>query len=181
VNEPRQAITIRRPRPDDAAAMVAIMGDVEVLPALLQLPYPTEAMWRKRIEEMATGPAAAELFIVAERGGEVIGNAGVHPLTPVRRRHAAGIGMAVARHAQGQGVGTALMRAIVDWADNWAQLLRLELTVYTDNAAAQALYRKFGFVLEGTHRAYALRDGVYVDAHCWARLHPRPPALPGQA
>ena len=157
--------------------MVGIMGDAEVLSGLLQLPHPTEAMWKKRIEEMPVGPTSAELFIVAERGGEVVGNAGVHPPAHVRRRHAAGIGMAVARHAQGQGVGTALMVAIVDWADNWAQLLRLELTVYTDNAAAVALYRKFGFEVEGTHRAYAIRDGAYVDALAMARLHPNPPSL----
>jgi len=157
--------------------MVAIMGDLQVFPGLLQLPYPTEAAWKKRIDEMPTGPTSAELFIVAERGGEVVGNAGCHPPPHVRRRHTAGVGMAVAQHAQGQGVGTALMAAIVDWADNWAQLLRLELTVYTDNAAAIALYRKFGFVEEGVHRAYAIRDGGYVDALAMARLHPRPPQL----
>jgi putative acetyltransferase len=51
------------------------------------------------------------------------------------------------------------------------------LTVYTDNAGAIALYRKFGFVDEGVHRAFALRDGVYVDALAMARLHPNPPRL----
>ena len=172
------AIVIRRPRPDDAAALTAIMGDIEILPGLLQLPYPTEATWRKRIEETPVGATTAELFVVAERGGVVVGNAGMHPIANVRRRHAAGIGMAVARDAQGQGVGTALMAALVDWADNWAQLLRLELTVFTDNAAGIALYRKFGFEVEGTQRAYALRAGVYVDALALARLHPRPPSLP---
>ena len=171
------SILIRRPRPDDAAAMVAIMGDREVLPGLLQLPYPTEAAWKKRIDEMPTGATTAELFIVAERGGVVVGNAGVNPLAHVRRRHAAGIGMAVARAAQGQGVGSAMMAAIVDWADNWAQLLRLELDVYSDNTGGIALYRKFGFEIEGTHRAYALRDGVYVDSLAMARLHPKPPLL----
>jgi L-phenylalanine/L-methionine N-acetyltransferase len=177
VPEPKK-IVIRRPRPEDAAAILATMDDPDVLPGLLQLPYATEAMWKKRIEEMPVGPTTAELFIVAERGGEVVGNAGVHPLQHVRRRHAAGIGMAVAKQAQGHGVGTALMAAIVDWADNWAQLLRLELTVYTDNAAAQVLYRKFGFEVEGTHRAYAIRNGVYVDTLAMARLHPNPPRLP---
>lgn len=161
--------------------MVATMGDEAVFAGLLQLPYPTEAMWRKRIEEMPTGHTTQELFLVAERGGLVVGNAGVMPMQPVRRRHAAHLGMAVAREAQGQGVGSALMAAMVDWADNWAQLLRLELTVYTDNAPAIALYRKFGFVLEGTMQAFALRNGVYVDTHCMARLHPNPPRLPQPA
>jgi L-phenylalanine/L-methionine N-acetyltransferase len=179
VSAPKHQVLVRRPRPEDAAAILATMNDPAVAAGLLQLPHATEAMWRKRIEEMPTGPTTAELFLVAERGGEVVGNAGVHPLPHVRRRHAASIGIAVARHVQGQGVGTALMSALIDWADNWAQLLRLELTVYTDNEAGLALYRKFGFVAEGTHRAFAMRDGLYVDAVCMARLHPRPPALLG--
>jgi putative acetyltransferase len=178
VPEAGAPILIRRPRPDDAAAVAATMNDPAVLAGLLQMPHATEAMWRKRIEEMPSGPTTAELFIVAERGGRVVGNAGVHPFAHVRRNHAAGIGLAVVRDAQGQGVGTALMAALIDWADQWARLLRLELTVYSDNAAAIVLYRKFGFVHEGTHRAYALRDGVYVDALCMARLHPKPPRLP---
>jgi putative acetyltransferase len=87
-------------------------------------------------------------------------------------------GLSVAREFQRRGVGSALMAAICDYADHWAGVLRLELTVYTDNEAAIALYRKFGFVIEGTHRAYALRNGEYADAYAMARLHPRPPALP---
>lgn len=154
------------------------MSDPAVMPGLLQLPHATESMWRKRIEEMPVGPTTGELFLVAELDGTVVGNAGVHPLQHVRRRHAAGIGMAVNSSAQGRGVGHALMTAITDWADRWAQILRLELTVYSDNARAIALYQRHGFVHEGTHRAYALRDGVYVDAHCMARLHPNPPRLP---
>ena len=157
--------------------MMSIMGDPLVLPGLLQLPYPTEAQWKKRIEEMPVGPTTAELFVVAERGGVVVGNAGVHPIPHVRRQHCAGIGMAVACSAQGQGVGRALMAALIDWADNWTPLLRLELTVYTDNAVAIALYGKFGFELEGTHRAFGLRNGVFADVHAMARLHPNPPAL----
>jgi len=67
-------------------------------------------------------------------------------------------------------VGTALLAAAIDIADNWMGYRRLELTVYTDNAAAIALYRKFGFEIEGTHRGYAFRNGAYVDAHTMARL-----------
>ena len=35
-----------------------------------------------------------------------------------------------------------------------------------------ALYRKFDFAIEGMCRAYAFRDGRYVDAYLMARLHP---------
>jgi putative acetyltransferase len=88
-----------------------------------------------------------------------------------------GLGISVAGSRQGQGVGSALMQALCDYADNWLALLRIELTVYTDNAAAIALYRKFGFETEGTMRGYGLRDGQYVDVFAMARLHPNPPGI----
>src|SRR5207248_8639625 len=57
-------------------------------------------------------------------------------------------------------------------ADGWLNYQRLELSVYTDNLAAMHLYRKFEFAIEGTCRAYAFRDGGYVDAYQMARMHP---------
>jgi L-phenylalanine/L-methionine N-acetyltransferase len=172
------AITVRRARVSDAAAYARIMSHPEVMPQLLQLPFNDEEMWKARLADFLS-PGKADLSLVAELDGEVVGNAGLHPAGPaLRRRHAMGLGMAVHPQAQGRGVGSALMQALCDYADRWAQVLRLELTVYTDNERAIALYRKFGFEHEGTHRAYALRDGVYVDVHAMARLHPAPPRLP---
>lgn len=57
-------------------------------------------------------------------------------------------------------------------------MLRTELTVFADNKPVIALYRKFGFVHEGTHRAYALRNGRYADVLSMARLRPCPPQWP---
>ena len=54
--------------------------------------------------------------------------------------------MAVHDDWAGRGVGTALMQAALDLADNWLGLTRVELTVWADNQAALALYRKAGFV-----------------------------------
>jgi putative acetyltransferase len=80
------------------------------------------------------------------------------------------LGMAVPKRFQGKGVGTALMQALVDLADKWLPVTRIELTVFTDNERAIGLYKRFGFEIEGTHRAYALRDGKYVDTHAMARM-----------
>jgi L-phenylalanine/L-methionine N-acetyltransferase len=62
------------------------------------------------------------------------------------------------------------MEAALDLADNWLDLTRVELSVYTDNAAAVALYKKFGFEIEGTRRRYAFRNGEYADAYSMARI-----------
>jgi putative acetyltransferase len=85
------------------------------------------------------------------------------------------LGIAVAPSHWRCGVGRALMEGLLHWADNWAGVLRVELTVFTDNASAIRLYQRHGFVIEGTHRGYALRDGVLADVHAMARLHPQPP------
>jgi putative acetyltransferase len=78
--------------------------------------------------------------------------------------------MAVRDDWRGRGVGTKLMEAALDLADNWLGLTRLDLRVFVANDAAIALYRKFGFEMEGTHERFALRAGEYADAHVMARL-----------
>jgi L-phenylalanine/L-methionine N-acetyltransferase len=62
------------------------------------------------------------------------------------------------------------MNALIEVADNWLGLSRLELTVFVDNEPAVKLYRKLGFVVEGTHRKFALREGEHVDCYVMARV-----------
>jgi L-phenylalanine/L-methionine N-acetyltransferase len=170
-------ITIRRVRTSDAESLALLMSEPELLGSLLQLPYPSVEAWRTRLAEW-DAPGRHDLMLVADHEGRVVGSAGLHPASPaLRRRHAMMLGISVAKDWQRQGIGTRLMAALLDAADRWLGCLRVELTVYTDNAAAIALYRKFGFEPEGTHRAFALRDGCYVDAHAMARLHPNPPSI----
>ena len=173
-------ITIRRGTPNDAAAMAQQMSAPEVFAGLLQMPYPTEAQWRQKLEEL-NAPGKVDLLLVGVRGadGVMVGSAGLHPVSSsLRRRHVMSLGIQVAVEAQRQGVGRALMMALLDYADNWAQVLRLELNVYADNAAAIRLYELCGFSREGRMMAYALRGGVYVDSLVMGRLHPQPPSLP---
>ena len=78
--------------------------------------------------------------------------------------------MSVHDDFQNRGVGSALMAAMVDLADNWLGLRRIELEVWTDNAPAVHLYEKFGFKIEGRGRQFARRAGQLVDAYYMARL-----------
>jgi len=171
------SITVRHATVQDAAAYARIMGDPAVYPGLMQMPYTNEELWRTRLTE-STAPGKTDLLLVAELNGAVVGTTGLHPVSAhMRRRHVWMLGISVLPEVQGRGVGSALMAALCDYADNWVGALRLELDVYTDNERAMALYRKFGFVLEGTHRGYALRDGRYADCYSMARIHPKPPGI----
>lgn len=164
-------ITVRHAEPGDYEALHRIMGGPKAAAGTLQLPLQSAEAWRKRLAE----PPEGLYMLVACADGEVVGNLGLetYPNRP-RLRHAGAIGMAVRDDWQGKGVGSALMRRALDLADNWLNLSRVELTVYVDNAAGIALYEKFGFEMEGTHRRYAFRDGGFVDAYSMARLKGQP-------
>jgi putative acetyltransferase len=160
-------VSIRHAEPDDYEALHKIFSGPRVIEGTLQLPLPSAEMWRKRISEKPESLYA----LVACADGEVVGDLGLETYpTRWRRRHVGEIGMAVRDDWQGRGIGTALMEAALDLADNWLNLTRIELEVYTDNTAAIALYKKFGFEIEGTHRCFAFRGGKFVDAYSMARL-----------
>ena len=164
--KPAAQVVVRRAEPGDYEAFWRIFQDESAYSGTLQNPHPSREEWRRRLAE----PPEGDFIFAACVGPEVVGNAGLHHFKQSRRAHAMHLGMAVRDDFQGRGVGSALMRALVDFADGWLNVTRLELTVYTDNARAIALYRKFGFVIEGTHKGYALRGGRHVDAHCMARI-----------
>ncbi len=159
--------TIRRAEPRDYEAMTRLFQGPRVVWGTLQLPYPSEEFWRKRMAE----PAEGYISLVACIGDDLVGELGLmtFPNAP-RRRHAAKLGMAVHDDWQGKGIGSALMQAAVDMADKWLNILRLELEVYTDNEPAIRLYKKFGFTIEGKLRCFGYRDGKFVDVYTMARI-----------
>jgi putative acetyltransferase len=160
-------IVIRHVEPSDYEALHRIFSGPKVIRGTLQLPFPSAERWRKRLAD----PPEGLYSLVASVDGEVVGTLGLHtfPDRP-RRRHVGQIGMAVRDDWHGKGVGTALMEAAIDLADNWLNLTRLELIVFVDNTAAIGLYEKLGFTTEGTLVNYAFRDGEYVDCFAMAQV-----------
>ena len=77
--------------------------------------------------------------------------------------------MAIAVEAshQRRGLGTWLMQTALEWAKR-EKIVRLELTVATENAAAIGLYKAQGFVEEGTKRKSFMLDGRLADEYLMA-------------
>ena len=156
---------IRAARADDFYDIYEIFACPGVVRNTLQLPY--ESLDRRR--DWLQNRAPDEYMLVAEVEGKVVGS-----ISLSRRRnrlaHVAGLGMAVHDDYQGKGIGTALLGAALDLADNWLNIRRVELDVFTDNLTAIRMYEKFGFETEGIRKALAFREGNYVDAYHMARL-----------
>lgn len=165
VIEPLPSLAIRAIRPGDAEAVTVMQGLPGFRWGTMRLPYPSLEDVRGWIERKPPGSTR----LVAVMGAEIVGVAGLEQFAG-RRAHVGSVHMGVHDNWTAQGIGTALLAALVDLADGWLGLRRLELTAFADNAPALALYRRFGFVPEGRHSAYALRGGVYEDAVSMARL-----------
>ena len=158
-------VEIRAVNEDDCDDLLKVWSCRGVARGTLQTPFLSLDRQKARLREL---PEDGH-HLVAEVDGRVVGSI-ILICGKGRRRHTGSIGMGVHDDFQGRGVGTALLEAVLDLADNWLDLKRVELTVYTDNEPAIRLYEKAGFVVEGTHRAYAVRDGELVDSHSMARL-----------
>jgi L-phenylalanine/L-methionine N-acetyltransferase len=164
--------TVRPAEPADFPAIQRIFSGPLAAAGTLNIPLEPGEARRRRMESPQPGSYP---LVACAPDGEVVGNLGLHVSQRARRSHVAELGMAVRDDWQGRGVGSALMAAACDLADNWLQVSRIELTVYSDNGPAVALYKKFGFEVEGTLRRYAFRHGAYVDAYAMARLRPLEP------
>ena len=159
-------ITIRTADPSDAEAILKCYTAPLAARNTLRIPYRS----LESVREQLTKSGEGDHLLVAEIEGEVVGVIGLHTSSRPRVNHKAEVGMMVRDDWKGKGVGAALMQAVIELADKWLNLTRIELTVFTDNESAIALYRKFGFEIEGTLRKYAFRDGEFVDAFAMGRI-----------
>lgn len=158
-------VTIRGQEADDWEGIAALRNCPGVIHGTLQLPYQSRDMVREKVENVPPG----RYMIVAVVEEQVVGQLGIQVETG-RRAHSAHLGMMVHDDFQGQGIGSALLMAAIDLAENWLNLSRIELEVFVDNEPALKLYRKFGFEIEGTLKDFAFRDGKYVDTYTMARI-----------
>lgn len=161
----RSEIDIRALELEDARELARLQAMPGYRFGTLRPPFPSVASVRRHLEQLS----ADDLLLGAFIGERLVGSGGLHRMAG-RRRHVATLGMGVADDLNGQGVGTALLRALIDAADNWLDIRRIELTVFFDNASAIRLYERHGFEREGLMRAAALREGRYVDVIAMARL-----------
>jgi L-phenylalanine/L-methionine N-acetyltransferase len=168
-----EGLVVRALRPGDAEALHALNQGPTVVWGNAQGPYSSLAQTREWIAS-AVSPA---LMIGAWVGETMVGQADLHP-QKLRRAHVGEIGISVRDGWQGRGIGAHLMGQILDHADNWLGLRRLELRVFAGNERAIALYRQCGFEVEARLRGAVLRAGVLIDAFLMARLRDPLPLAP---
>ena len=82
-----------------------------------------------------------------------------------------GVSIAIgeAKH-RGKGYGYEVMQLILRFAFDELNLHRVQLTVFSYNEPAIALYERLGFQREGVHREHLQRDGRRYDMYLYGLL-----------
>ncbi|MGN0628472.1 MAG: GNAT family N-acetyltransferase [Oscillospiraceae bacterium] len=162
---------IRPVRIEDAEQLNALRRQPETARTMLAIPSERVDRSENFIKNLDMYSHEFVAVTVLPGGSEkLIGIAGINVKKSPRMNHCADLGICVDKNCWGQGIGSALMEQLLDLADNWLRLVRVELTVDFDNERAISLYEKYGFEREGVQRKACVRDGEYIDLIMMSRI-----------
>ena len=160
--------TVRFVEERDARAVHEIFCAEPTLIGTMRLPIQSAEATAKRL---AYDPLIHAM--VALKDETVVGFAELITNDAPRHKHCGELNM-ICIHPDwhGKGVARFLMERVIDMADNWLNLHRISLSVWTDNTRAIALYEQYGFKHEGVMPDYVFRKGAYIDAIHMGRIRP---------
>jgi RimJ/RimL family protein N-acetyltransferase len=165
--------TIREAQPSDAKQLIAYVQrlaeepDVDIPLAPGEFNLTVEEEKQILADRMASDNS---IMLVAEVGGQIVGQLGCKGGKRKATRHVVTLGMSVHRGWRNQGIGSALMARAIEWAKSTRLVTRIELNVFVRNEMAIHLYEKFGFQVEGRRRRAVYLDGEFVDDYIMALL-----------
>jgi len=119
---------------------------------------------RAAFEQKIVDLGSSGRYVVAEKEGKVVGHALLDPMQLEAISHVFRLTIVVHPGFLGRGIGAALMRDLIDWAEQTPRVGKIELLVRATNERAVRLYSKLGFVEEGRFRnRVRLPNGSFVD------------------
>ena len=161
-----QEVVIRKAKKEDAQAIIDFFNMVggesdNLLFGANEFGKTLEQ--EEQLIEKVSDSNTAGLFI-AFIGSEIASVANLS--NPYRKRiaHTCDIGMAVKKKFWDIGVGSAMTRALIEFAKASKQIEIIGLGVRIDNIAAQGLYRKMGFVEIGRYPKFFKIEDEYFDS-----------------
>ena len=164
-------VSVRRATTNDARALIELLGHlaVETDFMVVTAPHPRRDLTAVVDYLRASAQSMTNVTFVALADSKIVGM-----LVTSGDPHPAKIGtidvdLGVRVDWHRRGLGRSLLSAAEDWAVN-QRVRRLQLRVMTHNAPAIALYKSFGFEIEGTLRDHLKIKDRYVDQYVMAKL-----------
>lgn len=152
-------ITIRKAELRDAASIIKAEQEIAQEPGFF-CSQPSELSEQNVKNTIESSNA---VYFVAECNGNIAGHAflEIPPLQSLK--HIAQLNIAVHKGFQNRGVGTQLMKRIIEWTKESESIEKIELNVRASNTQAIALYKKMGFLEEGCLKRHVKTGNGYID------------------
>ncbi len=161
-------LLIRQARASDAAALLKhVEGMTNESDFTTWMPGEFSLTEEQEAELMEQYRAdETKLFMVAIMADVIAGTLNFSAGNREKLRHRGQFGVGVRKHAWGNGIGGHLMDTLIAWALDGGVIKKINLQVREDNVRAIDLYRRKGFVLEGTLSREIAEDGEFFAVHC---------------
>jgi RimJ/RimL family protein N-acetyltransferase len=161
-----EKLIIRTAAPDDAQAAldlahIILTEDLYNIRTLEEFKMTVEAE-REWIQSHLDNPG--QIILIAELKGCVVGMLGFENSSRKRLAHRGTLHMSVHPQHRRNGIGTALLQSLLEWAQKNPVIEKVKLAVFATNQPALSLYSKMGFLEEGRRKQEVkLAEGKYVD------------------
>ncbi|MGX1265382.1 RimJ/RimL family protein N-acetyltransferase [Rossellomorea marisflavi] len=162
-------MNFRRVHPEDSRKIVRLMKEVEKTSPYMMMEGGERKTTPEQFKSFLERIGNTSTILAAEESGEFVGYVMILTESTRKTSHRAYMVIGIREDWRGKGLGKSLIWEGIQWAKE-RSLTRLELTVVTDNKPAIALYKRMGFVIEGTKRQSLYIDGQYHDEYYMAQL-----------
>ncbi|MBP0726569.1 GNAT family N-acetyltransferase [Bacillus sp. RG28] len=162
---------IREIKVEDAERFVELIKEVESKADFMLMEAGerkiTSEQQRKQLEQIEKRNNST--IFVAEQEEKLVGYLIVIGGSARRTKHSAYLVIGILKDYRGCGIGTKLFKQLEEWAKAH-NILRLELSVVTQNIVGLSLYKKMGFEIEGTKRNSLIIDNKFFNEYFMAKL-----------
>lgn len=160
-------VSIRSCEPHDAKRIKEIFSQRSVFTMALDLPLTPMSRWQDFAESENGNNIFCFVAIIDE---VVVGCARLVVYNKICQKHIASFGIFVDEKYRLNAVGNKLMETVICFAEDWLAVLRLEVTVSTNNIICLNMCKRYNFEIEGISKMFAYSDGKYIDAYRLARI-----------
>jgi RimJ/RimL family protein N-acetyltransferase len=154
-----QTITVKEAKEDDAEGIKNVINSV-ASEKYYVVPERSREDWDEAIREIKNRKG---LIITAQVDEKTVGMAHLVRGKFEKNKHVGFLGISIVNEFRGMGIGTAMMKYMMEWARRQKGLEKISLTVFSTNKAAINLYRTFGFQIEGISKRQYRIEGKYID------------------
>lgn len=155
-------VTLRAMEKSDLELARELLNSREVEHLVIGSSFPISAYGQEKWFEAHYGDQNNFRFIIDTKEDGAVGIATLADIDWKNRRARHGMKIMSSKN-RGKGVGTDSVMAIMRYAFDELQLVRLDGAWFLDNLPSKAMYMKCGWKEEGIRRKYVYQNGAYKD------------------